>query len=370
MHPESLYAHLLLCQPGLGAAGLQALHDQFGSFFGVLSARPNELPHRWRSPLSRLQKHLDPLREEAQKTIDGLQQSGVSLICLSDMAYPALLRETASPPPLLYVRGNSAALTLPTLAIVGSRHASRGGIEQATRFAASLAGGGFAVASGLAKGIDSAAHRGALSSGITIAVVGTGIDRCYPKSNQQLADSILNNDGVIVSELPPGTPPAASNFPRRNRIISGLSVGVLVVEAALKSGSLITARLAMEQGREVYAIPGSINNPLAKGCHQLIREGANLTETAGDIVEQLQGLLSFKQEEVLSVSEQPEESDKIATLKPSAQYLLTLIGYDPVDIDTLAHHSKLSTAELSGLLAELEILGLVENRSGIYQRIH
>lgn len=370
MHPETLYAHLLLCQPGLGAAGLCSLHQQFGSFANILSASPDQLTARLRRPVSQLQQHLNSLQKEACETIAALDQSGVRLCCLSDDSYPALLREISSPPPLLYVRGDIDVLSLPTIAIVGSRNASRSGIDQATRFAATLAAGGFAVTSGLALGIDGAAHRGALSRGITIAVVGTGIDRVYPSRHRRLAEEIVAGNGAIVSEFPPGTPPVASNFPRRNRIISGLSAGVLVVEAALKSGSLITARQAMEQGREVYAIPGSINNPLARGCHQLLREGASLVETTRDITEQLGGMLSFKQEEATLGLEESMQTDGEAEPNSSALSLLELIGYDPVDIDTLSADSGLDAAELSGLLVELEIQGSVENRGGLYLRIN
>ena len=364
MHPETLYAHLLLNQPGLGAAGLSSLHKQCGSFSNILSLKPAQLPPRLRKPITDIQQHLPALQTDALETLSSLNQSGVMLLCLSDDDYPALLREIPSPPPLLYVRGNSDALALPAIAIVGSRNASRSGMEHAKNFAATLASGGFAVTSGLALGIDGAAHQGALAKGITIAVIGTGIDRIYPHRHQQLAEDILANNGTIVSEFPPGTPPIASNFPRRNRIISGLSTGVLVIEAAIKSGSLITARLAMEQGREVYAIPGSVNNPLAKGCHQLLREGATLTETTDDIIQQLGGLLSFKRAET-----EPDMPENSTITGASARHLLNLMGYDPVDLDTLAAHTGIGVAELSGLLVELEIQGLVENQGGFYNRI-
>ena len=363
MHPETLYAHLLVNQPGLGAVGLQSLHKQFGSFANILSASPEQLPPRSRKPVTAIQQQLKSLQTDAQQALNALQQSGVTLLCLSDDTYPTLLREIPSPPPLLYVRGNVDALSLPAIAIVGSRNASRGGIEHAARFAATLAAGGFAITSGLALGIDGAAHRGALAKGITIAVIGTGIDRVYPRGHRDLSAEIIANHGAIVSEFPPGTPPLASNFPRRNRIISGLSTGVLVVEAALKSGSLITARLAMEQGREVFAIPGSVNNPLAKGCHRLIREGATLTETTDDIIQQLGGMLSFKQAEVAA-----ETRDASTALGTGASHLLAAMGYDPVGIDALAGHLNLDITILSGLLVELEIQGLVENQGGLYVR--
>ncbi len=207
--------------------------------------------------------------------------------------YPCLLARIASPPPALFVEGMAAALALPQLAIVGSRSPTAIGRETATRFAAHLSRSGFAITSGLALGIDAAAHRGALDArGPTIAVLGGGLDRVYPVENASLAAAILAAGGAVVSEFPIGTPPLPSHFPRRNRIIAGLAVGTLVVEAALHSGSLITARLAADQGREVFAIPGSIHSPTARGCHRLIRDGAKLVETADDVLAELAPLLA------------------------------------------------------------------------------
>ncbi len=367
MHTETLYSHLLLNQPGLGSNGLFSLYQQFGSFVEILSANPAQLPPRSRKPIREIQQRLDPLLAQARQTIEALTQSGVSLLCLSDSSYPVLLREISSPPPLLYILGEINALSLPSIAIVGSRNASRGGLELATHFSAALTASGFVVISGLALGVDGAAHRGALRHGITAAVIGTGIDQVYPRKHRELVTEIVAKGGAIVSEFPPGTPPVAGNFPRRNRIISGLSTGVLVVEAAIKSGSLITARQAMEQGREVFAIPGSVNNPLAKGCHQLLREGATLVETTRDIVEQLGGMLSFKLAES-EQSELPEPGNSGASLDASAAKLLNAMGYDPIDLDTLVAHSGIQVAKINGLLVELEIHGMVENRGGLYLR--
>ena len=205
---------------------------------------------------------------------------GRHVICWDDPAYPALLAELPDAPPLLFVAGDPTLLERPQLAVVGSRRASRNGLDNARAFSRSLAGAGFVITSGLALGIDGAAHQGALdANGKTVAVLGTGIERLYPQRHLSLAKQIVEHGGALVSELPLDCPPQASNFPRRNRIISGLSLGVLVVEASPSSGSLITARLAAEQGREVYAIPGSIHHPGARGCHQLIRQGAALVES-------------------------------------------------------------------------------------------
>jgi DNA processing protein len=276
-----------------------------------------------------------------------------------------LLREIASPPQQLFVRGHVEVLSLPQLAIVGSRNATPSGAETAHSFAAHLAARGFCITSGLAEGIDAAAHRGALAArGRTVAVCGTGPDIVYPRQHENLADEIVALGGAIVSEFAPGTPVFRANFPRRNRLISGLSVGTLVVEASLRSGALITARHAMDQGREVFAIPGSIHNPVARGCHQLIRNGAKLVEQASDIVEELHGLLACLQAPQESAHEGVEP-------EPDAEYaqLLVAMGWDPVDIDSLAARSGLTIGEVSSMLLMLELQGSVRALSGgRYQR--
>jgi DNA processing protein len=296
---------------------------------------------------------------------------GTHLLTPADAGYPALLREIPDPPPLLYVRGNVDALSLPQLAIVGSRSATPSGTETAHSFAAHLAARGFTITSGLAEGIDAAAHRGALAgAGTTIAVCGTGLDIVYPRQHVELAAQIVAAGGAVVSEFAPGTPVYRANFPRRNRLISGLSVGTLVVEASLRSGALITARHAMEQGREVFAIPGSIHNPVARGCHRLIRNGAKLVETAEDIVEELRGLL-----EGLRAAGAADEtaSDRADTAgEPDAQYahLLAAMAWDPVDADSLVTRSGLTIGEVSSMLLMLEMQGYVRPLSGgRYQRL-
>ena len=302
-------------------------------------------------------------------------QPGLHCLIYDDPLYPRLLREIPRPPPLLFVRGDPTCLSLPQLAIVGSRSPSGGGIENAERFAHYLAERGFAITSGLALGIDAAAHRGALrANGKTIAVMGTGIDLVYPSRHRQLAQEIIDSGGALVSEFPLGTASHACNFPQRNRIISGLSGGTLVVEAAVQSGSLITASYALQHDREVFAIPGSIHNPLARGCHQLIRQGATLVETAQDIVDQLAGLLSYNRQELKSAKVlQPELFDEPAavdepTLSTEEQNLLQALGYDPLSVDLLAERTGLDIGNLSAQLIGLEIKGLVQQAGACYQR--
>lgn len=283
------------------------------------------------------------------------------LLTRSDPDYPSLLEDIPSPPEFLYVAGDIEALHLPTLAIVGSRNPTEGGRRNAFDFAHHLAASGFCISSGLAQGIDTAAHEGALKAGgRTVAFLGHGIDQVYPAANRELASKIAAS-GALVSEFPFGTPPLRENFPRRNRLISGLAIGTLVVEAAQRSGSLITARLAGEQGREVFAIPGSIHNPMAKGCHRLIRSGAKLVESADDIVGELGGLLDG-----LRAASGPEDgaTDDAETSQPEHETLLNIMGHDPIGIDVLASESGLTIAELSSMLLILELEGRVERLSG------
>ena len=272
-------------------AVLSLLVGRFGSAQAVFAASRRELeelPGISAAIVNDVLEGPDP--GHVSKELDWLAQDDEFLITFEDGLYPRALREIPDPPPLLFVRGNPAVLSRPQIAITGSRNPTQAGADNAHEFAAALCQAGLTVTSGLALGIDSCAHRGALAaSGATLAVSGTGADRVYPSRNLELAHEILRF-GAIVSELPLGSGPRAEHFPRRNRILSGLSLGVLVVEAALHSGSLITARLAAEQGREVFAIPGSIHSPLARGCHALIRQGAKLVESAADVLEELAAL--------------------------------------------------------------------------------
>lgn len=300
-----------------------------------------------------------PDRDGVERDLAWLAGPRHHLVTLDDAHYPPLLREIADPPLALFVRGDPAALALPQLAIVGSRNPTEGGRRTARAFAAELGAAGLAITSGLALGVDAAAHEGALDAdGITLAVAGTGLDRIYPARHRTLADRIAER-GALVSELPLGAAPLPAHFPRRNRIVSGLSAGTLVVEASLKSGSLITARLAAEQGREVFAIPGSIHNPLARGCHRLIRQGAKLVETAGDVLEELGPLLG-----IAGTGTPPATVGQRATPAPAGQRLLGLMGFDPVSPDELADRSGLAAGEVIGTLLLLELGGWVSCTAG------
>lgn len=369
---SSLHASLLLMRlPDTGVAGYWKLVDSYGSPAAVLQ-----------QPLSRLESLLRPqavaalaeYRDNPGKSQLGQRAAAdlawlaehpdVHCLTLDHPSYPELLRQIPRPPPLLYVRGAIECLNLPQLAMVGSRNPSSGGVENARQFAAYLAARGFAITSGLALGVDGAAHMGALDvAGKTLAVLGTGIDLIYPSRHRQLAQQILGAGGALVSEFPLGTASHAANFPQRNRIISGLSLGVLVVEAAVQSGSLITASHALQQNREVFAIPGSIHNPLARGCHQLIRQGATLVETAQDILDQLDGMLSFKAREVRVLPMRHTEEDlapQPLVLDAVEKRLLDAIGYDPVSMDMLIERSQLAVGQVASCLMGLEIKGVVQ----------
>lgn len=288
------------------------------------------------------------------------------LLTPGDSAYPALLHDLPDAPFLLYVRGDPIALQTPQIAIIGSRNPTTGGLHNAGQFARHLAAGGLTVTSGLALGVDSAAHAGALAvAGRTLAVTGTGPDRVYPARNRQLATEILDAGGAIVTEFPPGTPPRPGHFPRRNRLISGLSAGTLVVEAGIRSGSLITARLALEQGREVFAIPGSIHNPLARGCHALIRDGAaKLVETAADIMDELPALLGLGLNEEAESRATGDSDTAESGLDPEHARVLEALGHDPVPMDILLQRTGLTAAELSSILLILELQGRVTSMPG------
>ena len=284
-----------------------------------------------------------------------------NIICPGDADYPELLEQIQSPPSQLYVRGDPGLLQMPALAIVGSRNPTEGGARNAFEFARHLGQSGFCIVSGLAEGIDTAAHRGALAGGAaTIAFLGHGIDRVYPAANRDLAHEIAAR-GALVSEFPLGTHPHKSLFPQRNRLISGISLGTLVIEAARRSGSLITARYAGEQGREVFALPGSIHNPLARGCHQLIKQGAKLVETADDIVAELAPLATH----VLQNTLESTTNESTAAIHGSDyQQLKKHLSYDPIGIDELAQFSGLTIDQVSSMLLILELEGEIESLSG------
>jgi DNA processing protein len=306
----------------------------------------------------------------AEASIAWSRLSDNTIITLRDSTYPPLLREIADPPPLLFVRGNARALSIPQIAIVGSRRCSVDGREITDLFATGIVGQGLGVCSGLATGIDTAAHKAAVDSGgITVSVVGTGVDHIYPRSNAHLASRILEN-GALVSEFPLGYRPLPANFPRRNRIISGLSIGVLVVEAALQSGSLITARMAMEQNREVFAVPGSIRNALSRGCHKLIREGATLAETPQDLWNQLDGLLTLALEPGAPdlKNSRSTVNAKVPGIAPTVnqQKIIAAMGFDPISFDSIAARTNLSVFDLQTELLSLELAGAITVVSGRY----
>ncbi len=297
---------------------------------------------------------------DLQDTLNWLAKANNHIVTLADPDYPKALLEIADPPPLLYAKGNIALLNKLSIAIVGSRNASVQGEKNAEAFAQGLAEHGLCIVSGLALGIDGAAHRGALKAkGDTIAVVGTGLDMVYPAQHRDLAHQIASS-GLIISEFPLGTLSKPQNFPRRNRLISGLSLGCLVVEANLKSGSQITARLSAEQGREVFAIPGSIHSPLAKGCHQLIKQGAKLVDSLQDIVEELN--LSKAVSATLAEENSPTNQDQ--------QTLLESMGYDAISIESLVQLTGLTVSTLSSMLTLLELEGRITGLAGgQYQQI-
>ncbi len=352
--------------PEIGARGAQRLLAAFGSIEAIFAASAPALRRALgdggggRCYERAIAAILDgPDQRILARDLEWLAQRGHHLIAWTDPAYPPLLREIADPPPVLYVEGDPAWLARPQLAVVGARHPTPGGRALARDFARALADAGLTVTSGLALGIDAAAHEGALAAastggvGATVAVCGTGLDRVYPPSHRALAEAIAAR-GALVSEFPLGTPPRAQNFPVRNRLISGLSLGVLVVEAAPRSGSLITAGFALEQGREVFAIPGSIHSPLARGCHALIRQGAKLVETVEDVLEELGALARHALENAPSAA-----AAETPALAPDLEALLEQMGYDPVTVDALVARSGLTADAVSSMLLQLELLGRV-----------
>ena len=343
---ELHYWLALLRAPGIGSAKFLAILENFPTleeFFKLPISIHQELG------LASILKQID-WRGVERDLAWVAAASHHHIIGLQDDRYPPLLKEIAAPPPLLFVKGNPEILSQPQLAIVGSRNPTMTGIEIAEEFAGNLVLAGMTITSGLAIGIDAAGHRGALAQGnkTTIAVMGTDIEQIYPAKNKPLAAAILEQQGALVTEFPLGTSPRPENFPRRNRIVCGLSLGVLVVEATLRSGSLITARLAGEQGREIFAIPGSIHNSRAQGCHALIKQGAKLVETAADIIEELQ-LPNIKAEPV----SQKRAAD--SPLDEEHLKLLECIGYEPTVVDIVVKRSGLAVSAVTTMLLRLEM---------------
>lgn len=362
MRREDLLDWLVLNRvAGVGPVRFKALLDCFGSVSQVLGASAPELarcgiPQSVATALARAE--VDPARRDLAWLDQGADRHLLTLAC---DAYPSLLKEIPDPPPLLFVIGEPSLLDSPQIALVGSRNPSPTGRHHASRFACALGQAGLTITSGLALGIDTAAHQGALEGGgPTVAVLGSGLDQLYPRRNRELAQKVVRQ-GALVSEFPPGTQPLAENFPRRNRIISGLSRGTLVVEAAPKSGSLITARLAAEQGREVFALPGSIHNPTSRGCHALIRQGAKLVECVDDILEEFQ----WPHSRGLGLQPDPESvSLPVTGLEDKSMKLLDKMGFDAVSIDALVERSQLTSEEVSSILLSLELRGLVSSAAG------
>ncbi len=341
---------MLARAPGLSAEGLRALLAGAGGELGRVCEprvlRSTELP-----PATR--QHL--LASDAAvigADLAWLAASGVQILLAGDADYPPLLAHIDSAPATLYVQGSIGVLSSPQLAMVGSRSPTPSGRTTAHEFAAWFAHHGYTVTSGLALGIDAASHEGALAAGgSSIAVYGTGLDRVYPQENHALAARIRER-GALVSEFPPGTAPLARNFPQRNRIISGLALGTLVVEAARHSGSLITARLAGDAGREVFAIPGSIHSPLSRGCHQLIKAGAKLVEEAADVINELP--ISFRKEQLTEA--RPAAAEAVV-LDKEYEMLLDALGFEPATVDALVARTGLPSESIASMLLILELDG-------------
>jgi DNA processing protein len=349
----------LTLTPGIGAAALRAVLGQFGLPQAVLETKRSELA-AYLEPAALAALDSDEVRAGVAAGLEWAAAPGHAIVTLADETYPRTLLEISDPPPLLYTVGRIELLQRSSLAIVGSRNASAQGERNAETFAKALSDAGLTIVSGLALGIDAAAHRGGLAGAAsTVAVLGTGIDILYPRRNAELAAQIAAR-GVLVSEFALGTAPAAQNFPRRNRLISGLAQGCLVVEAAPASGSLITARAAAEQGREVFAIPGSIHSPLSKGCHALIKSGAKLVESAEDVLAELAGF-------------RPSGFASTTTKEAAASVdsgLLAHMGHDPVDVDSLCTRAGMSVEQVSSELLRLELAGRVTALpGGLYQRL-
>ena len=375
--------------PGMHAGLLRRLLERHASLSALMHASPLAL--RTSGAGAALIEYLSaPDAKLLQADLRWLDQSAHHFVAIGSPLYPPLLAQLSDAPIGLFVHGNPELLSLPQLAVVGSRNPSAAGRDNACGFATQLARAGLAITSGLAIGIDAAAHRGALDAGgVTIAVCGTGLDIHYPRANAGLAAQIASS-GALISEFPLGTPATKSNFPRRNRIISGLSLGALVVEAATQSGSLITARLAAEQGREVFAIPGSIHNPLARGCHALLRQGAKLVETAEDIFVELQPLAGALRREALALPAAGNRSTassevaadrgraaktaertavSAAVLDKEYEILLDALGFEPASVDVLIARTGLKADEVASMLLILELEARIDAcPGGLYVR--
>jgi DNA processing protein len=353
---------VLALASGVRGPALRILLDRFGDAETIAKAPASQLRSAGLTERS-IRDITNPNAQKLELCEDWLSSPNHHAVTWLDRRYPTLLKEIHDAPSLLFVSGSPDTLSLPQFAIVGSRNATPGGRDTARQFAQHLGRAGFCITSGLALGIDAAAHHGALETGNrTIAVFGTGLDEVYPKSHNSLARAI-ESDGALVSEFPPQSPVRRAQFPQRNRIISGMAVGTLVVEAGLRSGALITARLAGEQGREVFAIPGSIHNPMAKGCHRLIRSGAKLVEASSDIMEELPGILGTMAAAVeQNTAIEPDPGG--TRIDPEYQRLLGLMGWDPVTPDALVKRSGLTAEVVSSMILILELEGRIDSLTG------
>ena len=362
------WLHLILT-PGLGAARIFSLLRRFGLPENILSSSLEVLSLELGPDLARRLKAENPQRRAAiDLNLNWSRKPNHHLLALGDDLYPGALLHLTDPPPLLWAIGNLDLLTKPAVGIVGSRHATRGGINHAREFARSLGDANRTIISGMARGIDAAAHEGGLQSGSsTIAVLAHGLEKMYPASNRALGLSIAAK-GLLLSEFGIGSLPLRDHFPRRNRLIAALSEGVLVVEAARHSGSLITARLAADLGRDVYAVPGSIDSPLSKGCHHLIKQGAKLIDCAADILNELSPSGLAFASPVLSRDERKNRAvcNQEATFDP----VLNSLGWDPASVDELSSRGDLAIADLNAQLIMLELAGKVERLAdGRFRRL-
>jgi DNA processing protein len=366
---ETSTALLNLVRAGLPAAALRERLEHYPDPATLVAAGATA----WRGSGAKaeaLARLLSPDPALLAIDLQWLAQPGHHLVGWHDGNYPDLLRRTGNPPPALFIAGNPELLWHAQIAVVGSRHPSAGGRDNAGDFARDFARSGFVVASGLAQGVDTAAHRSALEHGRTVAVVATGLDLVFPRSNHALAGRIAA-EGALVSEHPPGTPPLSEHFPSRNRIIAGLALGTVVIEAAERSGALITARLAADAGREVFALPGSIHNPMARGCHRLLRQGACLAESPGEVMDALAPLAHALADSLRGrlnpVATEPARG--MATACPPVQAgLWRALGHDPVSVDQLSERTGLTVAELAPMLLGMELDGRISAENGRYAR--
>ncbi len=373
-HPElqsstSRYHWLTLsCTPGIGAARFFRLLEIFpdlSELFKISTAQLSTLG----LPAFVVDALQKPNWEAAEKNLRWAEQDNHHILTYDDPNYPALLKHITTSPPVLFVQGDASSLQTHQLAIVGSRNPSPGGRDIARHFAQHLSATGLTITSGLALGIDAASHKGAMEAGgKTIAVLGSGLDVIYPRSHKKLAEEITHQ-GALVSEYPLGTSPKTEHFPQRNRLVCGLSLGVLVVEATIRSGSLITARLAAEQGREVFAIPGSIHNPLSRGCHFLIRQGAKLAETVEDILEELNALAGVVTDAVSHSSAPAIKNKQEKNIDEEHKRLLNHIGFETTSIDQLVARTGLSAQAVASMVLMLELRGLVTSVQGGYNKL-